>query len=469
MYDYPNDNLASRPAALGNQIGSPAANAAQAVTPASATVRLVRQEAIPPGTATRNLNLPPIQAAPSRRPMNGRFPIGFRLGPEGVVSLDEASSLALEFNPILRSAAAQIESARGVALQAGLWSNPRFDTNNPQVIGNGQFNQYNAGFQLEIPMKGKKRLDRSAAEQQVRQAIFDYRTDRMNMLTAVRGQFYDLLAQQRRVEISRELVAIAKKAQSIAEAMKGIGEQADVDVLPLSIEYQRAEATLLNAERILEGRRRQLAATIGLPNLPIRRAAGRLDGQFPVVDDARLRQFVATQHPRMLTAAAEIDRRRILERRAEVEPFPNPYTGPAAAWGPTTMPPTQFWYNIQFNIPIWDLNQGNRRAAAANIRDARASLGVLRNDLLRQAAEAYARFRAARALADRYGREILPLALKNQELNREAYEKREFEPLRYLLAQRLLTESYLEYIDALEEVWNAAAELGNLLQLEQFP
>jgi cobalt-zinc-cadmium efflux system outer membrane protein len=317
-------------------------------------------------------------------------------------------------------------------------------------------------------MKGKKRLDRSAAEQQVRQATFDYRTDRMNMLTAVRRQFYELLAQQRRVEISRELVAIAKKAQSIAEAMKAIGEQADVDVLPLSIEYQRAEATLLNAERILEGRRRQLSATIGLPNLPIRRAAGRLDDQFPVVDEERLRQFVATQHPRVSTARAEIARRQILERRAEVEPFPNPYTGPATAWGPSTHP-TQFWYNIQFNIPIWDLNQGNRRAASANIRDARASLGMLQNDLLRQAAEAYARYRAAHELAERYGREILPLAMQNQELNREAYEKREFEPLRYLVAQRLLTESYLEYIDALEEVWNSAAELGNLLQMEQFP
>jgi len=442
--------------------------AAQTGKPVSTAVRLVRQETIPPGTAARNLNIAPVPSPSSRRPMNGRFPIGFRLGGEGVVSLDEASSLALEFNPILRSAAAQIESARGTALQAGLWSNPRFDTNNPQVLASGPNNQYNAGFQMEIPMKGKKRLDRSAANQQVRQAMFDYRTDRMNMLTEVRRQFYDLLAQQRRVEISRELVTIAKKAQSIAEAMKGIGEQADVDVLPLSIEYQRAEATLLNAERILEGRRRQLSATIGLPNLPIRRAAGRLDGQFPLVDETRLRQFVATQHPRVLTARAEIDRRRILERRAEVEPFPNPYTGPATAWGPSTHP-TQFWYNIQFNVPIWDLNQGNRRAATANIRDARASLDMLQNDLLRQAAEAYARYRAAHALADRYGREILPLALKNQELNREAYEKREFEPLRYLVAQRLLTESYLEYIDALEEVWNAAAELGNLLQLEQFP
>ena len=96
--------------------------------------------------------------------------------------------------------------------------------------------------------------------------------------------------------------------------MKGIGLQADVDVLPLSIEFQRAEAMLLQAERILEGRRRQLAATIGLPNLPIQRVEGRLDSQFPQINEPALREFVATRHPRILTASAEVDRRLILLR-----------------------------------------------------------------------------------------------------------------------------------------------------------
>ena len=433
-----------------------------AVRSATSRVHLIRQEAIPPGAATRS-ELAPAPGISSRRTQGPFGP-----NPDGSITLDQATALAIDFNPILRSAAAQIDSARGQADQAGLWNNPRWDTNNPYVLASGPNNQYNAGFQLEIPVAGKKRLDRGAAQQQVRQATFDYRTDRMNMLTVIRQQFYGLLAQQRRVEISRELVEIARKAQSIAKAMKDIGEQTDVDLLPLSIEFQRAEATLLQAERILEGRRRQLSATIGLPNLPITAAVGRLDSQFPQIDEAALRQFVATRHPRVLTASAEIDRRLILLRRAEVEPLPNPYTGPAAAWGPTTTP-TQFWYNFQFNIPVWNLNQGGRRAAAADVRDARAKLTMLQNDLLQQAAQAYARYLAARTLADRYGRDILPLALENQELNREAYEKREFAALRYLLAQRLLTESYLEYIDALEEVWNSAADLGNLMMIEQFP
>ena len=459
-------NSSRRTSATANSTAMVVSHNTPELRPAVNTARLVRQEPLPAGNAVREGMILP---APTLQPMpNGRFAERVRLNGDGTITLDQATALAIEFNPILRSAAAQIDAARGNAIQAGLWSNPRWDTNNPQVLGVGQNNLYNAGFEMEIPMKGKKRLDRAAAEQLIRRAIFDYRTDRANMLAAVRQQFYGLLAQQRRVEISRELVVIAKRAQDVAEALRRAGEQAEIDVLALSIELQRAEATLLNAERILEGRRRTLSATIGLPNLPVTQAVGRIDAQFPNFNETELRQYVALANSRVGSARAEVDRRRILSERAEVEPFPNPYTGPAAQWGAPHVQ-GQFWYNIQFNIPVWDWNQGNRRAAQANIRDAQASLNVLQNDLLRQAADALSRYRAARALAERYGRVIMPLSLRNQELNREAYEKRQFELARFLQAQRVLTETYLEYINSLEELWNSAADVGNLLQLEQFP
>ena len=178
----------------------PVLKPAQPPTPlrqVSSRAHLIRQEAVPPGTATRN-EMSPAPGVSSRRVQTPFGP-----GADGSITLNQASELAIQYNPILRSAAAQIESARGQAVQAGLWNNPRWDTNNPQVLASGPNNQYNAGFQLEIPVAGKKRLDRGAVEQQVRQAVFDYRTDRMNMLTSVRQQFYGLLAQQRRVEISR--------------------------------------------------------------------------------------------------------------------------------------------------------------------------------------------------------------------------------------------------------------------------
>jgi outer membrane protein TolC len=36
-------------------------------------------------------------------------------------------------------------------------------------------------------------------------------------------------------------------------------------------------------------------------------------------------------------------------------------------------------------------------------------------------------------------------------------------------AQQALFQANLDYVDALDDVWSSAAELGNLLQLEEFP
>src|SRR5262245_48610112 len=62
------------------------------------------------------------------------------------LTLDQLEDLAQAHNPILKRDLAQIEAARGNALQAGLYPNPHFDTNNPEVFA-GRDSTFNVGFQ----------------------------------------------------------------------------------------------------------------------------------------------------------------------------------------------------------------------------------------------------------------------------------------------------------------------------------
>jgi outer membrane protein, heavy metal efflux system len=160
-------------------------------------------------------------------------------------------------------------------------------------------------------------------------------------------------------------------------------------------------------------------------------------------------------------------------QRARVEPYPNPYVGPAVAWGPSSSSSngngSQLWVNMQMAIPVWNLNQGNIRAADANVRDAMASVGVLQNDLLRQTADTLAAYRIARERARRIGEEILPAAIRTQRLVRSSYDVGQLDVSQLLQAQRALTQVNLDYIDALENAWYSGASLSGLLQLEQFP
>jgi outer membrane protein, heavy metal efflux system len=427
-------------------------------------------ESLPPGWEHENVLLPPPLAPPPSPPIPPNMARLSNRPTIGDWSLDQLTTLALQNNPVMRRARARIEAAAGIAQQAGIWSNPRWDTNNPQILGVGRLNQYNAGFQMEIPVKGKKRLDRSAAEQLVREAALAAASDRYDVLQAVRQQFYSVVAQERRVEVLQGLVLIARNAHEASARLFQAGTVARTDVLLLLVEWRRAEAELQQARALLVGKQRQLAASVGVPDLPIGDLVGDLQGRLPRFDDAFVRDFVATRNVDVLNARTELSRQRILLQRAEVEPYPNIYQGPSAAWSPNpSTVPTQFWYNFQFNIPVWDLNQGNIRAVRANIRDASANVRVTQNRLLFQAADALARHRAAAELAERIGREILPAAQQNQQIVYSSYRAGVGEVARLFQSQRALFEARTSHIDSLEVVWATAAELSNLLQMERFP
>ncbi|HEY1603912.1 MAG TPA: TolC family protein [Pirellulales bacterium] len=393
--------------------------------------------------------------------------------PEGAsLTLDQASELAVRNNPILVRARAQIDSKMGIAIQAGIPPNPRYDTNNPQVFAGGQ-SQYNAGFCQEVPVKGKLRLDRAAAMQDVEQARMGYIRQRFELLTAVRQQFYHMLAQERRVAVLEQLVQIASKSHSAAQQREKAGQVAETDVLLLLTELQQAQIALENSRTILAGARRALAATMGIPAFPIQDALGDLTANLPKFDEEPMRQFIATRNAAVVEAQLQIAQNRFLYQRARVEPYPNPYVGPAIAFGPSSGSNggngAQLWINMQMNIPVWNLNQGNIRAANANIRDSVASVGVLQNDLLRQAAETLATYRTARDRSLRIGEEILPTAERTQRLVRNAYDVGQMDVAPVLQAQRALTQVNLDYIETLETAWMSAATLAGLLQVESFP
>ncbi|HEV3023993.1 MAG TPA: TolC family protein, partial [Pirellulales bacterium] len=188
--------------------------------------------------------------------------------------MDELTRFALQNNPIFPRAQARIESTRAGAWQAGRWVNPKFDTNNPQILAGGpDRNRYSAGWAQDIPM-GKKRLDRAAGYLQARKNQFLGLSDRYDVLTAVRRNFYAVLAQQRRIAVLRQLVSIAAGTRDVAQKRFDNGQAAEIDVLTLAIELSRARAALQQAETLLVARQRRLAAAVGSPDLPIGQLRG---------------------------------------------------------------------------------------------------------------------------------------------------------------------------------------------------
>ena len=440
------------------------------VTP-SPTAGQVARAAAPLGepaqTVSTFADLAEPTVPPSKQPATLPAPMPAPPIPDRPLTLDDLEQLARAHNPILVRDQARIESARGQALQAGLYPNPRFDTNNPEVIA-GSNSTYNVGFMQEIVVKGKLRLDAAAAEEAVRQAELSFQQNRLDLLTNVRRQYYTVLGDRRQVEVLTELARIVREAAETGKKLEKAQETSKIDTLLLQVDAQQVAASLRQAELNYATDRKQLAAIVGVPAMERAEVVGDLAAHRPNFDEELLRRYAVTGSTLVRVAEAEIARRRLLLRRAEVEPYPNLTVGPAYQFGPAEGS-RQFWLTVTFPIPAWDRNQGNIQAAAANVRDAEAGLRVLQNDQLSRVADALGKYLAARALVERYEAEIMPNVRQAQALAAEGYAKGVFEFARYLQAQRTVVETNRGYTDALNSLWSAAVDLAGLLQLEHMP
>jgi cobalt-zinc-cadmium efflux system outer membrane protein len=373
----------------------------------------------------------------------------------------------MTYSPVLRQARADVDEARGLAIQAGLYPNPRFDTGNPQQLG-GSNTLFNGGLTQEWVRGGKLRLDVAAAEQAVRQAQLAYTRRQFDLLTDVRQQFFAVLADQERVIMFRNLAAIARRSVEIAQNKLANGQGTETDMLLLRIDLRRVQVSLQNTETILRAGRMQLAALLGLPQLPIERLVGDLGVTLPDFNDEAVRQQTIARNAQVQIARTDIARNQLLLRRAEVEPTPNiSWTG--GYQYTTSETHNQALVNAVFVIPLWNKNQGNIRTANGNVAESVAVLSMTQNDLLRQAADSLARYRSARRLVLTFEQSILPDAKRTQSLVQQGYDLGELELVRLLEAQRALFQANLDYIDAEQNRLQAAADLANLLQLERFP
>lgn len=385
------------------------------------------------------------------------------------VSLDEMTWTALGNHPRIREAEADLSAARGRWFQASRYPNPTFGSASPQLAGNQS--QYNGYVIQDIVTKNKIGLDTAAAERATRQAELALVRARFDVLTTLRQRFFTALAAQQRVVVLQAMVDIARTSHDVSQRLltSGIGTRGDV--LQLQIELSTAEAELRNAHTLAYTSRRQLAAATGLFDMPIEQIQGDLAQGLPEYDLIAVQQGVLSRNALAQIAQVEIGRNQWLLQRAVVEPFPNlNVMGGYQNQQPAALAPeTQAIYQLQMVIPLWNRNQGNIRAAQANVSGAVAQLQRVNTELANDSAAAIGRFLTARQLADRYQREIVPSAVDLQRISAQLYRVGEIDFLRYLVSQRTLLGASLAYISAQESRWLAGAEVAGLLQSETFP
>jgi cobalt-zinc-cadmium efflux system outer membrane protein len=381
--------------------------------------------------------------------------------------LDDLLQLSLEQNPNLREGAFEIEAARGRAVQAGLCPNPTVSVIGEEIGREGGIHSLPQVSQ-EIVMGGKRGLSRAVAEREVDQAQLALLRQRYALLTTVRQGYFEVLAVRRRIEVLNELVKLASQSSENARKLLEAKQIAELDLLPFQVELNRLRADLDAAQSDEAASWGRLATSMGVPNLPRAPLTGSLDVPLPNYTFETAQAVVLETHPEIRSAQVGITRAQLALDRAEAERMPN-VTVAAGYERNLNDRENQAAYHVSVPLPVWNRNQGNIRAAQAELGRAIEGVNRVRNDLVHRLWTAFGQYTAARQRAERYRTAILPDATRAYQLSQTAFRGGQFEYLRVLQAQRAVAEANLEYIRALAGAWRAASEIAGLLLEEHWP
>ncbi len=389
--------------------------------------------------------------------------------PPGGTGVEELVEFAVGRNPRLAKAALAVEAAVGKYVQAGLYPNPTVSVTADEVGDRtGPSGTITAPHLSQEIVRGRKlALAQAVAAREVDQATLATLAERSAVVGAVRTAYYDLYALEKRLAALDEVVKLATDAVTAGKTLKEKGQIARLDLVQLEIELERYRARAEAARRELPGARGRLAAAVGDPRMAIGPGVGPYE-DVPRFDADRTLETVLATHPEVLSARVGADRAQAVVRRAEAEPIPN-VTVSAGYVRQGQNRSNDYSVGVSMPIPLWNKNQGNIRAASAELGMAVQEVGRVQNALAERVASLLRTHSAAIQEAELYKKEILPRAEETYTLYAEALKGGKFDYLKVLQAQRGIAESRIEYNRALGEAWKAAAELSAMLLEERFP
>jgi cobalt-zinc-cadmium efflux system outer membrane protein len=382
------------------------------------------------------------------------------------LTLTDLEQMALRGNPTLEQAAANVEVARGRAAQSGLYPNPTVGYAGERIGAGGTAGEMQGLFiDQTIVTAGKLRLNRAKSAREVTRAEAQALAQQYRVVNGVRARYYQLLAMQRLLDVRAELLKVAEGAVTTTEELVNVGAANRPDLLQARIEARQERVALANARTLYQAAWQQLAAFVGEPCLPAGRLAGELDGAGAAPDFDTALAHLLEASPEVQVARAEVERSQIGLRREQVEPVPNVQVQVANGYDFETRKDVTS-VQLGVRLPIFDKNQGNVRAAQAQLARAAAEEQRVELSLRQRLSRQYARYRTALADVEMYRQDNLPDARAAYETYLESFRKRRAAWPQVLVAQRTYFQISVDYVRALEELRRAEVAILGLLLVD---
>ena len=434
-----------------------------------------------PGAATEPLVVPGLRdlsADEQRKAIRNLFPALREISPEAGaippsidtrVGLESLHQLAYANHPSLRSAAANVESTRGLMIQAGLPPNPKAGYEADTV--NTLYTQGYQGAYLAQTFVTARKLGLAAEAAAVdhANAVVNQRKVWVQVSSNIRRAYFQVLAARQRVRLASALYDLTGRAYNAQVDLVAAGEAAPYEPLQLRVLTTQARATLVRAEQDAIASWRILAAAIGVPDLNVTAIDGSIDCAVPNITYEEAMERLSAVHTDIQMAQNLVRKQQTLVTLADRTPIPNLDMTVVVQRDHTFEPGTNT-YNLLLGgeIPVLNRNQGNRISTRADLFKAGQQVAEVRLNLTSDLAKTYGVYRANRELADSFKSEGLSDQVRAY---RGVYQRYLADPNGVsfndvIVAQQTLASVLTQYLDILQSQWQSVVDLGELLQVE---
>ena len=384
------------------------------------------------------------------------------------MTLSAFVQLADENNPTLKQAAAIVRRSAAQAKQAGLYPNPSVGYQGEQIRG-GSYGggEHGAYVAQTIVLGGKLGLRRSIYEEQKKSDEAAAEAQMYRVHSDVAQAFYTALSAQEIVQVRRRLLQLTLDAVETVHQLANVGQADAPDILQSEVEAEQAKVDYTKAQREFLQDFKMLAAMVGRYDLPVSPLDAALDA-LPEIEPDEIVTTIVQTSPAVKQAQMEISVAEARLKYAKREVVPDllikvgeqynfesvsEFSGRAA--GP------QSFATVGISLPLWNRNQGNKKAAGAEIERAQQEVQRVRLSLRQEAEPLVERYLGSKFEADRYRTQMIPRATRAYELYLKKYQSMAAAYPQVLVSQRTLFQLQVSYIQALNSVWQSAIALQN--------
>jgi cobalt-zinc-cadmium efflux system outer membrane protein len=392
------------------------------------------------------------------------------------LTLEQAVAEALQRNPGLAVERSEVEIAKGVRRQAGIYPfNPELEADGGAGRATDRvdsdvrrgINARSVGFSQTIWLQGQRGIRVRGADAGLVRATRGVEDAERQVAAEVLKAYSDLLVSQERLGLAREILGVVRQVRAAAQQLFEADAVPQLDVFRADVEILKAENRAVTEERALATAGRELALLIGrVVAEPLRAVAPSPALPPPAGDLETLRAQALAGRPDVGAALAAVE-----GAKAEVDLVRAERFLPEVKIGVKYEEALEFdstnnrrgLLTLSVPLPLWNRRDGDLERARADVAKQQAQVELVRRRIDKEVSVARQQVDASRRILDRYLESILPQQERNFALLREAYAIGEVRITEVFVGQREFIETREAYLEAVSTLNTAMAELYRAL------